>query len=35
MAFAYITTLMDHDEDRRQDDNGEYWKHRYIHMNEA
>ena len=29
-AFEYVTTLMDHDLDRKQDNNGEYWKHRYI-----
>ena len=30
MAFAYVMTLMDHDADRKLDDNGEYWKHRYL-----
>ena len=27
-AFEYVNTLMDHDLDRKQDNNGEYWKHR-------
>lgn len=29
-AFAFLVTLMDHDMDRKKDDNGQYWKHRYT-----
>ena len=27
-AFSFLLTLMDHEQDRKNDENGEYWDHR-------